>query len=381
MPTTYTQSQDEFKVDAIDTVHINPSLMEGVNVISSLFGPRSAVPISRYAPFYVVNPSISGDPAIPSTLTCNPGVVAGSPSPSYSYQWKMDGVDLSGEANSTLVTDGIMDDTDITCVVEALNYLGMVSGTSNEIHVRIVEPIRVEEQYFTVVTGLEQIDLHTNMLFRGVAVSGMSLDDYNTLMTHMGFVVEGLGIQDSLTHTDLDCYTVMFPTFLETLTMVNPGAELGTNSGWTVTQGTLSVGTVLPASGTYYFRGSATGTTKYHQDVEIPSEFLTDLDAGKILASITYVCAFDTYSSQYNDDYFNCYFQVLDDADDVIATFPCDGRIRTQDKNDAWTIVASIPDVLPPLSRSIRFQVELVSTNTGNGLQIDNHSIQLWSAT
>lgn len=205
---TYTQSQDVFKVDAVDPLHINPSIMEGEKLYPSILGPLVAVPIVRFAPYYVINASISGDPAIPSTLICNPGVVAASPQPSFSYQWQSDGVDIDGETNSTLVTDGTLDATTITCDVEAVNFLGVASSTSNGIYVQIIEPVRMEEHTFAAITGLNQENQHNLNLFYGAVVIGLSNDDTQLVFELDNNVIDGLPVDDQLTSFNLDVYTV-----------------------------------------------------------------------------------------------------------------------------------------------------------------------------
>ena len=173
---TYTQTQDEFSADAIDTVHINPSIMEGVNLYSGILGPHASVPISRYAPVYLITPSISGDDNIPSVLTCNTGVVSASPSPSYLFQWRSAGVNILGATNPTLLTDNSMDATEITCFVEAVNFLGTASGVSNGITVNVVEAVRVEEHTYAIITGLEQYEQQNLMIHRGNVITGLSVD-------------------------------------------------------------------------------------------------------------------------------------------------------------------------------------------------------------
>jgi len=59
------------------------------------------------------------------------------------------------------------------------------------------------------------------------------------------------------------------------LTMINPGAETGTTSGWTDTVGGLGVRTATPPTpnGTYYFYGGTSADTTAYQDVAARVDF------------------------------------------------------------------------------------------------------------
>ena len=187
---TYTQSQDEFKTRSIDTVHLNPSIMEGDHHYSSILGSGAAIPIVRFEPVFLVSPTVSGSAVIPGILTCVPGVVSASPSPTYTYQWQSNGVNISGETNNSLTTDGTMDATNITCIVEAENFLGLVTDVSNGVYVEILEPLRLEEQDYVVITGLNQEGQQNLNDFCGIVVDGLSIDGQLTSFNLYMYAVE-----------------------------------------------------------------------------------------------------------------------------------------------------------------------------------------------
>ena len=86
------------------------------------------------APANVVQPSLVGNGAVGSVVTCNPGAWSGSPSPTFSYDFRVNSVSVqSGASNS--YTPLIGDDTKtLTCLVTATNSQGSASeGTSNSL--------------------------------------------------------------------------------------------------------------------------------------------------------------------------------------------------------------------------------------------------------
>jgi hypothetical protein len=71
------------------------------------------------------------------------------------------------------------------------------------------------------------------------------------------------------------------------LTIVNPDAENGI-TGWTNITGAISasnsLGSAVPRNGSYSFRTQNTATVEARQDVVLPGEVLTDVDAGGLYA-------------------------------------------------------------------------------------------------
>jgi hypothetical protein len=77
-------------------------------------------------PANTVLPAITGTATAGQTLTASTGTWTGAPAPTYAYQWKVDGVAVSGETASTFVAVS----GTITVTVTATNYLGAVTATS-----------------------------------------------------------------------------------------------------------------------------------------------------------------------------------------------------------------------------------------------------------
>lgn len=189
---TITNTQEVFKPRAVKPVSLNPSIMEGEKLITSLLGPSSALEIERYASTNLIAPIISGIDRIPSTLVCFPGVWEGSPRPAFSFQWLGDGVAIPGETNDTLTTDPSQADVEFTCSVLGENILGFEEVlSSNSIIAKLVEPINVLEEDIYVISGLGAPS----------RVTTFNVDTY---------VISGLGIESSQSVFSFDVYIVTF---------------------------------------------------------------------------------------------------------------------------------------------------------------------------
>ncbi|MEM7507415.1 MAG: fibronectin type III domain-containing protein [Pseudomonadota bacterium] len=98
----------------------------------SSFGYISAVlldfaEIADSAPLNVQAPSISGGSTLGSILTADDGAFSGSPSPTLSRQWSLDGVDLPGEVGQTYTADTA---GEVRVAVTATNAVGSVTASS-----------------------------------------------------------------------------------------------------------------------------------------------------------------------------------------------------------------------------------------------------------
>lgn len=86
------------------------------------------------APANIVQPSLVGNGAVGSVVTCNQGTWSGSPSPTFSYDFRVNGISVQSGASNTY-KPLIGDDTKtLTCLVTATNTQGSASeGTSNSL--------------------------------------------------------------------------------------------------------------------------------------------------------------------------------------------------------------------------------------------------------
>jgi hypothetical protein len=192
-----THTQDVFQIRSLDVVHINPSIMEGEKLYTSLLGPDVAVLIERYAPVNLQLPVVTGPDKIPGILSCSQGAWDSSPSPVFYYQWTADGVDIPGENKQTIITYAELDSMEIGCTVTAVNFLGMVEvDSSNTILVGIIEPIWMEEFEHNVVTGLNQYEQQNLMNDDFNIISGMWVAPRVDMMTKVELILSGLWVEN-----------------------------------------------------------------------------------------------------------------------------------------------------------------------------------------
>ena len=87
--------------------------------------------VIKRVPTNVVAPLLSGTFEVGEVVSCSTGTWNGTSPITYTYQWKLDGVDIVGETSSTY-TIVLSDDTkQLTCLVTATNDVGNVSQISN----------------------------------------------------------------------------------------------------------------------------------------------------------------------------------------------------------------------------------------------------------
>lgn len=395
MPVTNTQ--DSYDITSIGVRHINPSIMEGEHVIGSILGDRAAIPIVRYGPTYLVDAFIYGGITIPSTLTCNPGVVDASPQAEFSYQWQADGVDIVGATDNEYTTDENDDGVVFRCVVDATNFLGTVQSTTSTITAELIEPIRVEEQAFYSITGLNQKGYQDVMVSRAALITGMAAPNRLDVLTDVQMTISGLWVEDrfdvmaqyhyAVSGLEVDdyqqayvneCYAITFYTYDQDLVILNPGAE-NDMTDWTVTSGVFRIRTTDPAphSGTKYFAGG-TGTTTCaaYQDVALPGGVLTDVDANEKAISIEFY-----QSSDADRDRVHIYLEFFDAGMGSLGTE--DGSFETATKRNIWTEVQTSPSLIPPLTRTIRVHMKMVWVSGGgsNDGYADDILLKLWTNT
>jgi hypothetical protein len=92
----------------------------------------AAVTDTPAIPVNTVRPSVSGTKAEGQTLTCSQGTWTGTPTPSYTYQWRLDGVDIAGATANTRIVDAGDLAGALNCRVTATNSAGSASVISTQ---------------------------------------------------------------------------------------------------------------------------------------------------------------------------------------------------------------------------------------------------------
>jgi len=94
-----------------------------------------SVGIVPFPPALTTAPVVTGSTQQGSTLSCSTGVWAGTPAPTYTYQWRRDGSNIGGATSNTYATQVADIGTAVDCMVTATNSGGAASSDSNNINV------------------------------------------------------------------------------------------------------------------------------------------------------------------------------------------------------------------------------------------------------
>jgi hypothetical protein len=399
-----THTQDDFKVRSLDVVHINPSIMEGEKLYTSVLGPDIAVPIERYAPINLQPPVVTGSDKIPSILTCSQGAWDSSPSPNFFYQWTADGVDIPGETGRQLLTYSDLDSMEIGCTVTAVNFLGMVEvPSSNTILVGIIEPIWMQEMDFAGITGLNQyeqqnlmnmniavatglwVDIRQDMMTKVECVmSGLWVDNRHDVMGFSGYTVSGSGLPTKQIVYESDSYMVEYYVFNETIVPVNNEFENGL-TGWLQSDGTtdnrsFTVRTDGPKAGTKYVAAPyTTGEYTLTQLIDIPASHWVLIDEYNKMANLTYyVKHFGSFATWYG---IEAYLQFFDDTGSFLGSDSLDRVAPYLRKSDVWEPRQSESSLLPVGTRRIGIVIRTTSINNSSyAIGVDDLNLHLYDA-
>jgi phosphodiesterase/alkaline phosphatase D-like protein len=102
-------------------------------------------------PINIVPPALTGSPAVGEQLTCSTGTWSGTPSPTYSYHWLLENVDIPGANSSQYVVPSADGGLSLACEVTGKNVEGSSSASSVLLHVAGIRP---EVEVPPSVTGI-----------------------------------------------------------------------------------------------------------------------------------------------------------------------------------------------------------------------------------
>jgi len=138
---------------------------------SPLAARRGGVP-DPAPPVNVSLPSIIGTPAVGSEVTANQGGWTGYPSISYAYQWRRDGVNISGATSQAYTIQAADYETSLTVVVSATNTEGgPVTATSPAVSVIGVAPVNTVAPVVSGSSGFGDVLTTTNGTWTGYPAS------------------------------------------------------------------------------------------------------------------------------------------------------------------------------------------------------------------
>lgn len=132
-------------------------VVEGTNVAGSADEQSNTVgPIASAStpPVNTVAPVASGTVRIGEVLSCTTGTWTGTPTPTYAYQWRRDGVDIGGATASTHTVVDLDMATELDCEVTATNVAGAAAEPSNTL-ASPWQPILVARPGVLIFDGLD----------------------------------------------------------------------------------------------------------------------------------------------------------------------------------------------------------------------------------
>ena len=381
MPITMTQ--EVYEIRSLSPVHINPSIMEGTQQLTSVLGPDRGLTIVRYAPSFIVSVIVTGDAGIPSWLECSAGVVDASPQAFRDYQWYADGVPIPGANSNRFLTDNSYDGKLLKCVVRAFNILGEAFSESNEILATVIEPIFLREADYYPITGLGAEDTQTILNMSFFPLTGMSVDDHVTNFGIAAYPITGMGSFEAETVYLLDIYTANFYTLMRTLPLTDNGAESGSISGWTLVAGDfVSTSTTAYAGSRVFESNNTTVASRVERVVSISdSGDLAEIAAGNAAVKVSFWATNNTTNDVYRND-MRIYLEALDSGGAVVGTLDQLGWVNPFPKtaSNFWQNFSYAPEALPVTTTQIRIIIEFEAENNagGNSCQLDEISLQLF---
>lgn len=402
-PPIYIGTQDDDRTRSVDVVHIEPSIREGVHLVTSLYGREASFPLYHFSPTSSDNAWIRGVEVIPALLTAEEGTWFGSPTPKFAYQWMADGLDIPFATSKTWMSTPEYADATITVEIRGYNHVGEAYTISSSKVITLIEPIEVHEQELFLVSGLQrgtnaQITFDDRTMVatglgtedrmdvnRAVAyfLTGISADDRKDVNYMNIPVITGISQKDTLSVLERDLsiaivnmeYADPLQTSIPALmNLKNPDAELGM-LGWDIF-GTVQYVSDDKNFGDYSWNGgdnvgptgANTPFSYIWQDVPIEASWITDVDAGSTNLEMYWY----QFSEEQQDmanvrvEYYNGGMGLIDEHV---------GPGLWASPNDTW-FLRSFEDTIPATTRFIRVYLEFnLQSGVNNDAGIDDVSM------
>lgn len=403
-PPLYPWNQDDDRTRSIDVVHIEPSIREGVHLVSSLYGREASSPLYRFPPVSSNNAWIRGDALIPAVLTAEEGTWNASPSATFEYQWMADGVDIPFATQKTWTSSIEYDGQDITVEIRGINYLGQDITITEPLGISIIQPIEVREQENFLISGLQpgtngqvtyserdiiltglgaldRVDMNLAVVYY---LTGVSAEDrFDTNQMNIGYIT-GLSQTNTLSVLDAESIAVINNEYADPLiesvpvrmNLKNPNAEMGM-LGWT-NFGSVQFVSDDQRSGDYSWNGgddvgptgSNTPFSYIWQNVPIEEAWIPDVDLG--------LTNLEVYWYQFSEEGFdmaNVRVEYFNDA--MVLLGQDNGPGLWSSPNDIW-FYRTFEAPIPANTRWVRIYLEFnVQSGTSNDAGIDDVSMYI----
>lgn len=158
----------------------DPTTPNDASFISIPAGARFLAGGAPTAPNFTTNVSILGAEFEGATLTAAGGIATGNPIPTYTFQWKRDGVDIGGATASSYLLTGADVGTIISVVKTATNSQG---SDTTEAFTEEIQPFLGDVLVVTQVANASPV---TELWLRGALTSGVSAPLAYYLVQHSG---------------------------------------------------------------------------------------------------------------------------------------------------------------------------------------------------
>lgn len=212
----------------------------------------SGPPPTPAAPVNTVAPSISGSAAVYQTLTADRGSWTGYPAPTFAYQWRRGGVNISGATGQTYALQEADHTTTITVSVTATNTQGNASAVSSGVVIGAAAPVNTVAPVASGSTSLGAVLSVTTGTWtgypapsytyqwrrNGVNISGATSSTYTVAITDSGATLTCL-----VTATNAGGAVAQASNGITAQTFTSP-----TITGAPAISGTPEVGQILTAS-------------------------------------------------------------------------------------------------------------------------------------
>lgn len=179
------------------------------------------------APVNTVAPAVTGTTEVGETLSSTTGTWSGTPTITYAYQWRRDGVNIGGATASTYLLVEADLAALITCRVTATNSVGSAGATSNQVGPVTAPGSGVWSGYFTaagITNGTAQTAI--NAFYNGLGTDGIQ-SKVKVFVILGGETATAINVMQNAYHGSL----VNSPTFTQWVGVRGDGATSYVSTG------------------------------------------------------------------------------------------------------------------------------------------------------